>query len=152
MELMEMKVKTVALDQFSNSVVILSDEEEKLVLPIWIGPFEAQAILLPLQDKVPPRPLTHDLLLNICKEAGGKIEKVVITDITPDQTYLAEIYMKHEKETKVIDSRPSDAIALALRERVPIFMTSKLLEYTRDINEIFPEEEEGGQEEGPLWQ
>lgn len=151
MELMEMKVKTIALDQFSNSVVILSDEEDKLVLPIWIGPFEAQAILLPLQDKVPPRPLTHDLLLNICKETGGQIEKVVITDITVDQTYLAEIYMKHNKETKIIDSRPSDAIAIALREGIPIYMTSKLLEYTRDINEIFPEEG-GEQEEGPLWQ
>ncbi len=142
--MIKMEVKTVTADQGGNFLILLMDDEEKKVLPISIGPLEAQAIALVLQGEMPPRPLTHDLMKTVCENLGGTIEKIVITDIK-DSTFYAEIYMQHKGETLIIDSRPSDAIALALRCDAPIFMETKLVEFTYDFQDIIAHE--GGDEE-----
>jgi len=142
--MIKMEVKTVTADQGGNFLVLLMDDEEKKVLPISIGPLEAQAIALVLQGEKPPRPLTHDLLKSVCEHLGGAMEKVVITDIR-ENTFYAEIYLQHNGETVVVDSRPSDAIALALRFQSPIFMVAKMVEFTYDYQDIIARE--GGDEE-----
>ena len=118
--------------------------QEKKVLPISIGPLEAQAIALVLQGEVTPRPLTHDLLKSFCDNLKVSIEKIVITDII-DSTFYAEIYVQQNGETLILDSRPSDAIALALRCEAPIYMVSKLVEFTYDFQDIIARD--GGSEE-----
>jgi len=142
--MIKMEVKTVTADQGGNFLVLLMDEEEKKVLPISIGPLEAQAIALVLQGEMPPRPMTHDLLKTVCDNLEGQIEKIVITDII-DSTFYAEIYLQKNGETLILDSRPSDAIALALRSESPIFMVPKLVEFTYDFQDIIARE--GGGEE-----
>ena len=140
----KMEVKTVTADQGGNFLVLLMDDEEKKVLPISIGPLEAQAIALILQGEEPPRPLTHDLLKSVCEKLGGVMEKAVITDIR-ENTFYAEIYLQHNNETIVVDSRPSDAIALALRFQAPVYMITKLIEFTYDYQDIIARE--GGDEQ-----
>ncbi len=140
----KMEVKTVTADQGGNFLVLLMDDEEKKVLPISIGPLEAQAIAIVLQGETPPRPLTHDLLKTVCENLGGAMEKVVITDIK-ESTFYAEVYLNQNSETLVIDSRPSDAIALALRFEAPIYMATRLVEFTYDYQDIIARD--GGDEE-----
>ena len=140
----KMEVKTVTADQGGNFLVLLMDDQEKKVLPISIGPLEAQAIALILQGEEPPRPLTHDLLKSVCEKLGGVMEKAVITDIR-ENTFYAEIYLQHNNETIVVDSRPSDAIALALRFQAPVYMITKLIEFTYDYQDIIARE--GGDEQ-----
>ena len=142
--MIKMEIKTVTADQGGNFLVLLMDDDEKKVLPISIGPLEAQAIALILQGEVPPRPMTHDLLKTVCETLGGILEKVVITDIR-ESTFYAEIYLQHNDETVIIDSRPSDALALALRCDTPIYMENKLVEFTYDFQDIIARE--GGDEE-----
>lgn len=142
--MIKMEVKTVTADQGGNFLVLLMDDEEKKVLPISIGPLEAQAIALVLQGELPPRPMTHDLLKTVCENLEGQIDKIVITDII-DSTFYAEIYLQKNGETLILDSRPSDAIALALRCQAPIFMVAKLVEFTYDFQDIIARE--GGDEE-----
>ncbi|OPL09198.1 MAG: hypothetical protein AVO34_05690 [Firmicutes bacterium ML8_F2] len=142
--MIKMEVKTVTADQGGNFLVLLMDAEEKKVLPISIGPLEAQAIALVLQGELPPRPMTHDLLKTVCENLKGQIDKIVITDII-DSTFYAEIYLQKNGETMILDSRPSDAIALALRCQSPIFMVPKLVEFTYDFRDIIARE--GGDEQ-----
>jgi len=142
--MIKMDIKTVTADQGGNFLVLLMDDEEKKVLPISIGPLEAQAIAIVLQGETPPRPLPHDLLRTVCENLGGGLEKIVITDIR-DNTFYAEIYLKQNDSIIVIDSRPSDAIALALRFHAPIYMATKMVEFTYDYQDIIARE--GGDEE-----
>jgi len=142
--MIKMEVKTVTADQGGNFLVLLMDDEEKKVLPISIGPLEAQAIALVLQGEQPPRPMKNDLLKTVCDNLEGQIDKIVITDII-DSTFYAEIYLQKNGETLILDSRPSDAIALALRCQSPIFMVAKLVEFTYDFQDIIARE--GGDEE-----
>lgn len=139
-KLLPVKVKAVTLDQVGSFLVLLCDENETKVLPISIGPFEAQSIALVLQGKTPPRPLTHDLLKSLCERLEGTVEKIIITDIM-DSTFYAEIYVRHNEQTLVIDSRPSDAIALALRCAAPIYMAPRLVEFTYDYDDIMPDDQ-----------
>ncbi len=134
--MIELKVKTVTVDFSGNFTVLLVDkEEEKMVLPIVIGALEAHNIAMPIQGATPPRPMTHDLLKTAIEELGGVIEKVVITSIKGN-TYYAEIHIKQNDRTIVLDSRPSDAIALAVRANIPIFMNRWLVEFTYDMSDI----------------
>ncbi len=142
--MVKMEVKTVTADQGGNFLILLMDDEEKKVLPISIGPLEAQAIALVLQGEVPPRPMTHDLFKSVCEDLGAEIEKIVITDII-DGTFYAEVYLRQDSKIIVVDSRPSDAIALALRFEAPIYMVTKLVEFTYDYQDIIARE--GGDEE-----
>jgi bifunctional DNase/RNase len=137
--LYEMKVKTITVDQSGSFLVLLTDKQETKVLPISIGPFEAQAIALELHGEDPPRPMTHDLLKSLCENLGGNIKKIIITDIR-DSTFYAEIYLLHDGQTTVVDSRPSDAIALALRFDATIFMAPRLVEFTYDYQDIMPDD------------
>jgi hypothetical protein len=120
-----MKVRRVALDQQNNPVVLLVDEDETIALPIWIGHHEAMAIAMRLQNVTPPRPMTHDLLSTVLEQLAASVIKVVVSDVR-DSTYFAEIHLARNGTSYVIDSRPSDAIALALRAEAPIFVEDKV--------------------------
>jgi bifunctional DNase/RNase len=124
----EVKVRQVAFDQTSNSpVVLLENGERRKALPIWVGHFEAQAIAMELQGISGPRPLTHDLLKVIVDELDATVDRVVIEDLR-GHTYYATIHIHHARGNDLrIDSRPSDAIALALRARRPIHVNGALL-------------------------
>jgi bifunctional DNase/RNase len=132
---LEMRVKAITVAQNGDFFILLTDREEKKVLPIVVGPLEAQSIALPMQGVATPRPLTHDLLKTLVQHLGGTVEKIVITGIR-DNTYFAEIYLHHKGQISIIDSRPSDAIALALRFAVPIYMVPWLVEFTYDMADI----------------
>ena len=127
--MIEMTVHGVTLDPVSQMpiVVLKAKEDEESVLPIWIGAFEANGIAMKLQDVEPPRPMTYDLLKTIITEMGGTVERVVINDLK-ESTYYAEIYIVQGNNTLVIDSRPSDAINIALRFGAPIFVAEEVLE------------------------
>lgn len=133
------KVKEIAFDLSMNPVLLLVDEAEIKVLPIWIGHFEAHAIATTLGEDPSPRPLTHDLLKTLCDELGGSITKVVISDVH-EGTYHAQLYILKQDVESVLDARPSDAVALALRSVAPIFISEKVAEYTLSVKELFSEE------------
>lgn len=133
--MIELKVKAITVDEEGNFSVLLVDDDGKKLLPIVIGELEAHNIALPLQGITPPRPLTPDTLKSAIEKLGGKVEKIVITDIK-DNTYFAEIYIRQNGDIIVLDSRPSDAIALALRCDAPIFISPGLVEFTYDISDI----------------
>ncbi len=139
-ELVEMEVHGITLDPTTQMpiVVLKGKEDENLILPIWIGAFEANGIAMKLQDVEPPRPMTYELFKNVITQMGGTIERVVINDLK-DNTYYAEIYINQGNNTLIIDSRPSDAINLALRFGAPIYVAEHVLEQSR-IPE--PEEDE----------
>lgn len=123
----EMKVAGVALDTRTNMpIIILKDEEEKRILPIWVGFFEAQAILFGLEGIRLPRPFTHDLLKDVIENLGAKVGKIVINALR-DNTYFAKISLILDSTCVEIDSRPSDAIALALRTSSPIYVPDPVL-------------------------
>jgi hypothetical protein len=124
--MLKMKVQGLMFDQKNSmAVVVLVDEEEKRSLPIWIGPFEAQAILLGLQEVATPRPLTHDLMASVIRSLGAELEKVVITKIV-DNTFYALLYLKVGDKEITVDSRPSDGIALSLRMKAPIYISEEI--------------------------
>lgn len=137
--MLEMSVKAVTVNQIGEFSVLLVDEENKKVLPIMIGALEANSIAMPIQGVVPPRPLTHDLLKSSIEVLGGTIEKIVITDIR-ENTYYAALHINKNGDNFIVDARPSDAIALALRSTVPILMNPWLIEFTYDMSEIEFEE------------
>jgi len=127
-EVIQVEVQDVRFDRLSNSpVVILQDAEKKKAMPIWVGVFEAQAIALELQGTPPPRPLTHDLMKNILEQVGVQFEKVVVRELK-GSTYYAHIYLVSAGKPVAIDSRPSDAIALALRFHRRIFVSKELFD------------------------
>jgi hypothetical protein len=133
------KVKEIAFDLSMNPVLLLVDEAEDRVLPIWIGHFEAHAIAATLGGDPSPRPLTHDLLKTLCDELGGSITRVVINDVH-EGTYHAQLHILKQDIESVLDARPSDAVALALRSVAPIFISEKAADYTLSVKELFSEE------------
>lgn len=138
--LIPVKVKQIVLDQSLSPVVLLSDQEETQILPIWVGPFEAQAIALALQGILTPRPLTHDLMRSLCENLGVEVSKVLVQDIR-DGTYYAELYLRQGEKEIVVDARPSDAIALALRTNAPLYITEKVAAYTLNIEDLVSAEQ-----------
>lgn len=134
--LLEVKVMGVVIDpKASNPVVILVDIAGEKALPIWIGVFEAEAISRGLEDVVTLRPMTHDLMKQILDTFKVILKRVVIYDIK-DNTFYANLYLNVEGEEVVVDSRPSDAIALAVRTRSPIFIAGPVLEATKSLGVI----------------
>lgn len=125
--MIEMRVKGLAVDANSKiPVVILTDPEEKRYLPIWIGIYEADAILIALEKINVPRPMTHDLLKSILKTVDIKISRILIHNIQ-NNTFYARISLTRGNEEWEIDARPSDAIALGLRAECPIFVSEKVI-------------------------
>ena len=126
--LVEMAIDSVRVSLMSqHRIVVLKDIASARFLPIWIGPFEADAITIEMQGVEVTRPLTHDLLKSMIEKLGAQVERVTITDLRND-TFYAEIGLQTDGRRMEVDSRPSDAIALAVRTRVPIFVSSDVLE------------------------
>lgn len=129
----KMEIKGLLLDPISNTpVVVLKDAEEKFFLPIWIGVFEANAIALKIENVSTSRPLTHDLFFNTLGDLKARIDKIVINDLK-DNTFYARIFLVREGESIEVDSRPSDALALALRFDAGIYVEEDVLEKSRKI-------------------
>ena len=125
--MIEMKVMGIALDVRTNSpIVVLHDLENRKALPIWIGSAEASAIIRCIEGLIVARPMTHDLIANIINKTGYKVEKVEINDVEKE-TYYATIFLTGNGEPLEIDSRPSDAIAVAMRTNAPIYVTANVL-------------------------
>jgi bifunctional DNase/RNase len=125
--LIEMKVKNLAFDLAkSGAMVFLEEMDGKRVLPIWIGIFEANAIALELRKINTARPMTHDLILNIIRGLQAEATKIVVTELK-DNTFYATIHITTKKGEVEIDSRPSDAIALALRVGTPIYVVEEVI-------------------------
>jgi bifunctional DNase/RNase len=118
-------------------LIILKDIDEERFLPIWIGPFEAEAITIKLQDVEVKRPLTHDLLNTFINELGAVVSHVLVNELR-DDTYYARIILDVNGKSLEIDSRPSDAIALSVRANVPVFVAEEVM----DKASIIPEEEQ----------
>lgn len=124
----EMSIESVRLSlQNYQRVVILREKDASRYLAIWIGPAEADAIVVRLQDVQVARPLTHDLLRNVIEEFGGRIQHILLNDLAND-TFFARIVMDVNGQAMEIDSRPSDAIALAVRVKAPIYADESVLE------------------------
>lgn len=121
-------------------VVILKEPISGRYLPIFIGPCEAEAIAVRLQEMAVERPLTHDLLKSVIGELGGQVKHIVVNDLRQD-TFFAQILIEQNGQTRTIDSRPSDAIALAVRLDVPIFVEENVMEQAS----ITPDEEVEGE-------
>lgn len=126
---MEIKLKVhgiVADPNTEAQIVILRDEKGKEILPIWVGASEGNAIRFALEGIIPPRPMTHDLLKKMIDSLGAKIKRIIVNGIK-DNTYYATIHLECKGSEQAIDSRPSDAIALALRTDSPIYVTEDVL-------------------------
>ena len=123
----EMKIRGLMMDQVTNMpIVVLKDTQGESVLPIWVGVYEANAIALEIEKVQTPRPMTHDLLKNVLLGLDVRVEKIVVSDLK-DDTFYAVIWVEREGQLMTIDSRPSDALALALRMDCPIFVDEKVL-------------------------
>ena len=127
----EMQIRGLMMDPVTNMpIIVLKDIASDLVLPIWVGIFEANAIALELEKTATPRPMTHDLLLNMARGLNAVVRKVVVSELR-DDTFYAVIWMDHAGETVAMDARPSDAIALALRWDCPIYVNREVLENSK---------------------
>jgi len=142
--LIPMKVSGITIDPFTNMpIVILKDLEEKNAVPIWIGLVEASAIASELEGIHTPRPMTHDLLRNILGQLNIKISRIAVMDFR-DNTYFATIFLQDGSQEIEIDSRPSDAIALALRTGSTILVDDKVISKSRQIELSTNQEEDEG--------
>ena len=124
----EMTIKGLMLDPVTTMpILILRDENGQRMLPIWIGPNEAQAIASQIENDAPQRPMTHDLLRDVIQTLDGTVQKVVVCDLK-DNTFFALIHLLVRGDPVTVDARPSDAIALALRTRAPIFVEESVID------------------------
>lgn len=144
----EVKIRGLMMDPSSGTpIIILKDINSETMLPIWVGAYEANAIALEIEKISPQRPMTHDLLRNVILEMGASVERVVVTELR-DNTFFATIGMKDRSgETVMIDARPSDAIALALRVDCPIFVNEEVVRASRNTVASGEEEDVTGSEE-----
>lgn len=127
----EMKIRGLMMDPMSNMpIVILKESTGSSILPIWVGVYEANAIALEIERVVTPRPMTHDLLKNVLVGLNATVHKIVVTGIK-DDTFYAVIWIERDGKLVSIDSRPSDALALALRIDCPIFVDDEVLKTSK---------------------
>ena len=132
----EMTIKGLMVDPITNTpIVILRDKDGQKVLPIWVGIFEANAIALQIENIATPRPMTHDLLRNVIHDLRAEVKKIVVCDLQ-ENTFYALIYLAIDGrgELVAIDARPSDAIALALRTRAPIFVEESVIDNAKPFD------------------
>jgi bifunctional DNase/RNase len=130
----EMTIKGLMVDPITNTpIVILRDKDGQKVLPIWVGIFEANAIALQIENIATPRPMTHDLLRNVIHDLKAEVQKIVVCDLQ-ENTFYALIYLELNGSTVAIDARPSDAIALALRTRAPIFVEDTVIDNAKTVD------------------
>ncbi len=130
----EMTIKGLMVDPITNMpIIILRDKDGQKVLPIWVGIFEANAIALQIENVATPRPMTHDLLRNVISDLDAAVEKIVVCDLK-ENTFYAMIHIIVNGQTVAVDARPSDAIALALRAKAPIFVEDVVIENARTLD------------------
>ena len=130
----EMTIKGLMVDPINNTpIIVLRDKEGQKVLPIWVGMLEANAIALQIENISTPRPMTHDLLRNIIHDLKASVQKIVVCDLQ-ENTFFAVIYLSQNGGTLAIDARPSDAIALALRTRAPIFVEDTVIDHANTVD------------------
>lgn len=128
-----MSIKGLMIDPITNMpIIVLRDDEGERVLPIWVGVFEANAIALQIENVETPRPMTHDLLKSVITDLDGAVERVVVCDLR-ENTFYATIHIRQNGVSKIVDARPSDAIALALRTRSPIFVEDAVIQSARAV-------------------
>ncbi len=134
----EMKIRGLMMDPVTNMpIVVLKDVQGQAILPIWVGVYEANAIALEIEKVQTPRPMTHDLLKNVLLGLDVRVQKIVVNDLK-DDTFFALIWVEREGQMMTIDSRPSDALALALRMDCPIFVDEVVLTNSK-ISSAFSE-------------
>ncbi len=132
--LIEMAVTGLMVDPLTNlPIIILRDEAQERVLPIWVGPVEANAIALQIENVSTQRPMTHDLLRSVIAEMGGRLTRAIIHDLH-DSTFYAFLEIEIGDERMLIDARPSDALALSLRAKVPIFVNAQVFEHVKAVD------------------
>ncbi len=141
--MIEMKVMGIALDTRTGSpIVVLHDKDNRKALPIWIGSAEASAIIRKIENLTVARPMTHDLIINIIEKTGYTLDRVEINDVEKE-TYFATLFLKDDNDNFIeIDSRPSDAIAIAIRVDAPIFVTANVLSNGSVSTDTAKDEEE----------
>jgi len=143
--MVEVTIDSIRVSLMSqHRIIILKELTSERFLPIWIGPYEAEAITVSLQEMEVARPLTHDLLRNVILSMGGEVQRVVIIDLR-DDVFYARIVVKIGEQELEIDSRPSDAIALAVRVHVPVFVDETVMEKAASIPEQALEEGEAAE-------
>jgi bifunctional DNase/RNase len=129
----EMTIKGLMIDPITNMpIIILRDQDGQRILPIWVGVFEANAIALQIENVQTPRPMTHDLLKNVIDDLQAHVERIVVCELK-ENTFYARIYLASNGATRMIDARPSDAIALALRTHSPIFVEEAVIQSARSV-------------------
>jgi len=127
----EMKIRGLMMDPVTNMpIVILKDISGDAVLPIWVGVYEANAIAMEIEKMATPRPMTHDLLKNLLIGLDTRVHKIVVTELK-DETFFAVIWLERDGHVISIDSRPSDALALALRMDCPIYVADEVLKSSK---------------------
>jgi bifunctional DNase/RNase len=126
----EMKIRGLMLDPVTNTPIVILKDSGDTVLPIWVGVYEANAIALEIEKVSTPRPMTHDLIKNVLAGLDAQVHKVVVTELKED-TFYAVIWMESEGRIISVDSRPSDALALALRVDCPIFVEDEVLKTSK---------------------
>ena len=132
--LVEMFIKGLMIDPVTNMpIVILRDADNQRTLPIWVGPVEANAIALQIENITPARPMTHDLLRRALEDLGATVQRVVISGLR-DGTFFAYLQLEQGGQPVFIDSRPSDAIALSLRAKAPVFVDAAVLDEARSVD------------------
>jgi bifunctional DNase/RNase len=143
----EVKIRGLMMDPNSGTpIIILKDVNSDIMLPIWVGAYEANAIALEIEKIAQPRPMTHDLLRNLIVEMGAQVERVVVTELH-ENTFFAVIELRSKSgEALMLDARPSDAIALALRADCPIFVNEEVIRASQSLSGR-EEDEAGGAEE-----
>ena len=130
----EMTIKGLMVDPDTNMpIIILRDDAGDRVLPIWVGIFEANAIALQIENVATPRPMTHDLLRNVIQDLDGAVQKVVVSELK-ESTFFAVIHLAVRGEPVLIDARPSDAIALALRTKAPIYVEEDVIDNAKALD------------------
>lgn len=145
-----MTISGLTVDPLTNSpIVILKEIDGDMTLPIWIGLLEATAIASELEGIKFSRPMTHDLLDNLLKMVGIKVKKIEVCDLK-DNTYYALIHFKQGDKELSIDARPSDALAISLRVKAPIFVSEEIINKSKEID-LKPEVEDKS-DEGKKWQ
>lgn len=151
MKEIEFKIKGLMMDPLTNSpIVVLQDTTGDTLLPIWVGIFEANAIALQIEKVDTPRPMTHDLIKGLLNHLNAEVTKIVVTELK-DNTFYALIFLKVNGKTITVDSRPSDAIALALRTDSPIFVTDEVISKSSAASPSSPSAERSSPEDIKQW-
>ena len=135
----EVRIRGLTLDPATSMpIIVLKDVASGTVMPIWVGIFEANAIAIEIEKVAVPRPMTHDLTRNLIRHLNARLERVVISELN-DDTFFATLWLRQGDEPLVIDARPSDAIALALRADCPIYVTEEVMQAAK-LNTTGPAE------------